>query len=233
MVAKDGMCQEMSDSQTDLQAIASGIIQRLDILNAARDRALNEGRQIVRLSANTVRAIHRGELDQASALLAEARSLLAALVEHLQPYPVLHWAGYVQDAMKEYAEASTMLAIVQGSPIPPPEELGVEDAPYLNALAEAASELRRQILDLLRAGDVARAEHFLAVMDEIYDVLIAVDFPEAITGGLRRTTDQLRGVLERTRGDVTMTLTQQRLQRQLAETRAAIGDDEDDDEDDD
>jgi translin len=209
---------------SDLQAATSEILERFDILSAARDRALTEGRQIIRLSANTVRAVHRGELGEASSLLSEAKSLLGALIEHLAPYPGIYWAGYVQDAMKEFAEASVTLAIVGGEVIPDPGELGVEDAPYLNALAESASELRREVLDRLRADELDRAEHLLAVMDEIYDVLITVDFPDAITGGLRRTTDQLRAVLERTRGDLTITLTQKRLQRSLAEARAALGD---------
>jgi len=145
------------------------------------------------------------------------------LIDHLAPYPSIYWAGYVQDAMKEFAEASLTLAIVAGRSLPGPGDLGIEDAPYLNALAESASELRREVLDRLRADELERAERLLAAMDEIYDVLITVDFPDAITGGLRRTTDQLRGVLERTRGDLTITLTQKRLQRSLGEARAALG----------
>jgi translin len=206
-----------------LQAATADILERFDILSAARDRALTEGRQIVRLSANTVRAVHRGELAEAATLLAEAKTLLRALVDHIVPYPSIHWAGYVQDAMKEFAEANLTLAIVGGEALPGPGDLGIEDAPYLNALAESASELRREVLDRLRADDLERAEHLLSVMDEIYDVLITVDFPDAITGGLRRTTDQLRGVLERTRGDLTITLTQKRLQRSLASAMAALG----------
>jgi translin len=209
---------------SDLQNTTAAILDRFDILSAARDRALTEGRQIVRLSANTVRAVHRGELAEAAALLAEAKALLSALIEHLAPYPSIYWAGYVQDAMKEFAEANLTLAVVGGERIPGPDDLGVEDAPYLNALAESASELRREVLDRLRADELERAEHLLAVMDDVYDVLITVDFPDAITGGLRRTTDQLRAVLERTRGDLTVTLTQKRLQRSLAEARRALGD---------
>jgi translin len=207
----------------DLQTTADAILDRFDVLSAARDRALTEGRQIVRLSANTVRAVHRGELAAAESILTEAKALLQALIDHLAPYPSIYWAGYVQDAMKEFAEASMTLAIVGGETIPGPDELGVEDAPYLNALAESASELRREVLDRLRGDEIDRAEHLLSVMDDIYDVLITVDFPDAITGGLRRTTDQLRAVLERTRGDLTVALTQQRLQRSLADARRAVG----------
>lgn len=200
-----------------LQETVQEIVRRMDLLSAVRDRALTEGRQVIRLSANTVRAVHRGEFDEATALCTEARTILSALTAALALYPSLLWAGYVQDAMKECAEASLTLAIVRGGPLPTPATLGIEDAPYLNALAEGASELRRQVLDRLRGDDVDRAVKLVEVMDEIYDALVTVDFPDAITGGLRRTTDQLRAVLERTRGDVTMTLTQRRLRLALQE----------------
>jgi len=209
---------------SDLQLTTGAILDRFDIVSAARDRALTEGRQIIRLSANTVRAVHRGELAEAASILSDAKALLSALIDHLAPYPSIYWAGYVQDAMKEFAEANVTLAIVGGESIPGPEDLGVEDAPFLNALAESASELRREVLDRLRADELNRAENLLAVMDDIYDVLITVDFPDAITGGLRRTTDQLRAVLERTRGDLTVALTQKRLQRSLTDARRALGD---------
>jgi translin len=197
--------------------IAEGIVRRFESLAAMRDRALGEGRQITRLAANSVRATHRGELDEADRLLAEGRERMAILAGELEPYPNIYWAGYVQDAMKEIAEAAIALAIVADGPLPEPDELGVEDAAYLNAMAEAASELRRQVLDRLRENDLPRAEYLLDVMDDIYAALVTVDFPDAITGGLRRTTDALRAVLERTRGDVTMAATQGRVERALRE----------------
>ena len=158
-------------------------------LAATRDRALGEGRQITRLAANSVRATHRGEIDEAERLLAEARERMMTLAGELRPYPSIYWAGYVQDAMKEAAEAAITLAIVADRPLPEPAELGTEDAAYLNAMAEAASELRRQVLDRLRENDLPRAEYLLGTMDDIYSALVTVDFPDAITGGLRRTTD--------------------------------------------
>ena len=201
--------------ETTVEPHVRAITSRFEALSALRDRALAEGRQIVRMSANTVRAIHRGDLGEARGQLAEAEALLRALADSLHGHGAVYWAGYVQDAMKEFAEASVTLAIVSGEPILSPADLGVEDAAYLNALAEAASELRRLVLDTLRGEDLALAERYLTRMDDIYSVLIGVDFPDAITGGLRRTTDQLRAVLERTRGDVTLTLNQRRLERVL------------------
>ena len=201
--------------------IAEGIVRRFEGLSSTRDRALGEGRQITRLAANSVRATHRGQLDEAERLAAEARERMTALAAELTPYPSIFWAGYVQDAMKEVAEAAMTLAIVAGRPLPEPADLGIEDAAYLNAMAEAASELRRQVLDRLRENDLPRAEYLLGVMDDIYAALVTVDFPDAITGGLRRSTDALRAVLERTRGDVTMAATQGRVERAL---RRVMGD---------
>ena len=205
----------MDRRHPELSQIGLDIISRLDAVNARRDRALNEGRQTIRLSANAIRAIHRGELDEAKVLIEEARKLLSELVVELEPFPAIYWQGYVQDAMKEFGEACIVLAMVSGEPIPSPSTLGIEDAPWLNALAEAASELRRELLDALRRGDGARAEFLLASMDTAYDLLVTVDFPDGITGGLRRTTDQFRAVLERTRNDLTLTMTQDRLERAL------------------
>jgi translin len=206
-----------------LHQTTAEIIARFDLLSTVRDRALAEGRQVIRLSANSVRAVHRHDFGEAETLLADAKTLLNTLTSDLIDYPSIYWTGYVQDAMKEFAEAQITFAIVGQTTIPSPRDLAVEDAPYLNALAESASELRRDVLDRLRADDLDRAEQLLAAMDEIYDVLITVDFPDAITGGLRRTTDQLRAVLERTRGDLTITIAQKRLQGSLNETRIALG----------
>jgi translin len=209
-------------STSSATEITRQIIRRFEETAAVRDRAIGEGRQLVRLAANSIRATHRGDDADAGALLAEAEQRLTALAAELRNYPSVYWAGYVQDAAKEVAEAAITRAIVTGQPLPTPESLAIEDAAYLNALAEAASELRRQALDQLRRGDAARAEQLLAAMDDVYGALVTVDFPDAITGGLRRTTDALRAVLERTRGDVTMAITQSRVERALQQAATGI-----------
>jgi translin len=199
-----------------IQAIGDQILQRLEAINGARERALEETRQIVRMSANAIRAVHRNDFDEAARLLGQAQALQDALVTELDNYPKIYWSGYVQDAQKEYAEASIVLSVISGRDVPDPESLGVEDAVYLNGLGEAAGELRRYVLDALRRADSARAEQLLAVMDDVYGLLVTVDYPDAVTGGLRRTTDMVRGVLERTRGDLTVALQQRTLLDALA-----------------
>lgn len=191
------------------------VIGRFESLNEARDHAVTEGRHVIRLAANAVRALHRDDTDAAAGLLQQAEVILDKIRESTGPFPAVYWAGYVQDAMKEYAEAQITAALLAEADLPTPESLKVEDAAYLNALAEAGSELRRDVLDRLRADREEIAEYLLTRMDEIYGVLVTVDFPDAITGGLRRTTDQFRAVLERTRGDVTVAMRQHRLELAL------------------
>ena len=200
-----------------VETLVANIGERLETKNAAREQALTASRQVIRHAANAIRAVHRGEEAQAHTLLNEGREKLAGVTTVLETHPDIYWAGYMQDAQKELAEAFLLFALVREQPLPPPETLGVEDAPYLNGLGEAASELRRYILDLLRrgTGEAARAEALLDTMDAVYSQLVTVDYPDALTNGLRRTTDQLRGVLERTRGDLTLTIRQLELEAAL------------------
>jgi len=208
---------------TTINEIGERILTRLEATNAARERALAETRQIVRMSANAIRAVHRDDFDEAARLVGQAREMQDALVAELRDHPNIYWSGYVQDAQKEYAEANIVLGIISGRGVPSPEDLSVENAVYLNGLGEAAGELRRYVLDALRRWQPERAETLLVAMDDIYGLLVTVDYPDAITGGLRRTTDMVRGVLERTRGDLTVALQNRNLLDALerAEARAA------------
>ena len=199
----------------NLNDISSRILDNFAAKNAARDKALERSRALIRFCANSIRATHRDERDEARALLAEAKKIVDAIRADLAVYPDLYYAGYTQDALKEFAEANIVLALVADEPLPEPEALGVEYAAYLNGLGEAASEMRRRCLDIIRNDHSAEAERLLDAMDEIYNMLVTVDYPDAITGGLRRTTDLVRGVTERTRGDLTISLRQQRLQEAL------------------
>ena len=195
--------------------MAGRIIDNFTQKYQARDRALQHGRDVIRHSANAIRAVHRGDLEQGEKLLSAAEGMLAEVEEVLRPHPDVYHAGFVHDAQKEYAEARITLALVAGRPLPEPESLRVGYAAYLNGAGEAVGELRRQVLDRLRQRETQRCEELLAAMDDIYSVLVTVDFPDAMTGGLRRTTDSVRGILERTRGDLTLALVQNTLHERL------------------
>lgn len=199
-----------------IESIVAEAVTQIESSHAARERALATSRALIRQCANTIRAVHRGEFAQAAELLQAAANTAQGLRAGLAAEPALMFAGYTQDALKEYAEAALVYAFLHGDPPPGPAALGVDPAAYLNGLAEAASELRRAILDGLRHGQVARGEGLLAIMDDVYGMLVTVDYPDAVTGGLRRATDALRAVLERTRGDMTAALRQELLVAALA-----------------
>jgi translin len=184
----------------------------LESKHKARETTLAACRKTIQACAASIRAVHRDEFDTAEELSAQAAAHLAEAMAAVEQHPDIRHAGFVHDASKEYAEARMTLAFVRGDPLPHADELvGVEVQAYLNGMAEAASELRRYVLDQLRRGRSERGDELLGYMDEVYSLLVTIDFPDAMTGGLRRTTDALRGVLERTRGDLTTSLLQSRL----------------------
>jgi translin len=189
-----------------LESIADGIRRNFDVRTSKRDEALKQARQLTRACSLAIRAVHRDDKEGMEANLAEAQSLADTLRDELKQHPDLFYAGYTQDSLKEFVEANVTCALIQNQPLQTPEELGVEDATYLNGLAEVVGELRRRTLDILRSGYSQEAERLLGHMDEIYSVLVTMDYPDAITNGLRRQTDLARGIIEKTRGDVTFSL---------------------------
>lgn len=200
----------------NLEAIAEKIRLYFSAKDAAREKALRLSREVIRYSANAIRAVHRQEEVSAEQILNSARVLLKELADDvLRNNDEFAHAGFVHDAQKEFAEASTTLAIVSGKSLPEPEALGVSYPAYLNGLGEAVGEMRRYLLDSLRRDDLSRCEELLAIMDDIYSVIMTMDFPEGVTYGLRRTSDAVRGILERTRGDLTLVLRQKELEDKL------------------
>lgn len=200
---------------SNLDLVGQQALQYLEQKHAARERALPRSRSAIRYCANSIRATHRHEFQKASQLLSEAGKLLNEITSDLLSHQDVFYAGFVQDAQKEFAEAATFLALAQNEPLPLATEMSIDWAPYLNGLGEAIGELRRYVLDLLRRDNVEGSEIYLGQMDDIYALLITIDFPDAVTGGLRRTTDATRGILEKTRGDLTIAVGQAQLQRSL------------------
>ena len=205
----------MSGLLDNLDSIAKQVRLSLSAKDAAREKTLPLCREIIRHCSQAIRAVHRQEFDRAKELLQSARNLLDDVKQVIAECNELGYTGFVRDAQKEFAEGSTLLALVTGKPLPDPGELDIDSAAYLNGLGEAVGELRRYLLDSMRKGDLSRGEELLSAMDDIYNVLVTIDFPDAITGGLRRTTDMVRGVLERTRSDLTLVIRQKELENRL------------------
>jgi translin len=208
----------------NLDSIGESIRTELEMKNAARDAALTQSRLLIRHCAGTIKAVHRKMWDEAEAGLQTIKEAAAGLTDSVKDYPDLYHSGYTQDALKEYVEAFVTYALVRGEPLPGAEELAVPGSTYLNGLAEAASEMRRTILDIIRKDHDEKAEQLLEDMDTIYNLLMTFDFPDAITYGLRRRVDSLRGVAERTRGDLTNSLRQKRLQKALSNLEERLKD---------
>jgi translin len=194
----------------DLEIIAARLRPYFAAEDEAREKALRSSRQIIRYSADAIRAVHRQEHNRARRLLNSAHELVQELNHDLARHGKLLHSGFIHDAQKEFAEGSITLALIAGEDLPKPKALGVSNAAYLDGLGESVGELRRYILDSLRRGDFSRCEELLTIMDEIYGILITMDFPELLAHGLRRTTDTIRAITERTRGDLTVSLRQKK-----------------------
>jgi len=208
----------------NLEKIVEGIRQDLSAKDIAREKTLLLSREIIRHSSYAIRALHRGEYQQAEGSLHTVHTFIDEIEQIVAGCDELHRAGFIHDAQKEYAEASVTLALVRGHPLPTREELRVASAAYLNGLGEAVGELRRYLLDAMRKGDISRGEEMLEAMDDIYRVLVTMDFPDALTHGLRRTTDVVRGILEKTRGDLTLTIRQKGIEEKLEAWEQMVGD---------
>jgi translin len=213
---------EVQTGQT-LTGIVEDIRTQLTGISELRDATLIRSRSLIRSCAESIRAIHRHEWDEATEMLSAARTAANEMVDALADHPVLYHAGYTQDALKELVEAHLLFAVVSGGPMPEPVDLRVTASTYLRGMSEAATEMRRFILDLMRQGKIARAEPYLEFMDEVYSLLITVDFPDSITDGLRRHTDVLRNVLERTRGDLAISFRQEQMRVALRSLEARLG----------
>ncbi len=205
----------MTDLAENLDRIGEKIRASFSAKHEARDTAIKSSREAIYKCSTSIRAAHRGEFDLAKSLADEAKSILDEVNQAIDNYADLHYTGFVLDSHKEYAEARITLALISGQPIPEPDSLGIVYSAYLNGLGEAAGELRRHLLDRMRRGELDRCENILGMMDDIYSLLVTIDFPDALTGGLRRTTDMVRGVLERSRGDLTVSLRQKELENKL------------------
>ena len=207
-----------------LEEVIAQVNEHLSALDEARERAFKLSREVIRSAAATIRDVHRQDLQAAARSLEETRRLVAEMMQAAADYPLLRYTGFVHDAEKEYCEASIFVAAISGQPAPSPQEMGVDMVAWLNGLCEVVGELRRHVLDLIRRGQPDRAEEFLGLMEDIYHHTMTFDYPNAITGGLRSRTDQARGAIERTRGELTMAIQNRELVEHIQRLRTMLAD---------
>lgn len=197
--------------------------EQLEAIHADRERAYTTSREVVQAASATIKAVHREEFDEARAQVQRTKELYERMMKAVKASPEIGFGGFVGDAAREYAEAALVLALIADNELPGPDEMGVDSADWLNGLGDTVGELRRHVLDLIRHDQVDEAEKYLAMMDEIYQTIMSFDYPQAVTKGLRTRSDQARGAVERTRGDLTNALRQSRLERRMRQLEEALG----------
>jgi translin len=200
--------------------------EHLESIHADREKAYTTSREVVQAASTTIKAVHRGEFDVAREQVQRTHELHDEMMAAVEASPEIGYSGFVGDAAREYAEAALVLALIADDELPGPEHIGVDHADWLNGLGDTVGELRRHVLDLIRQDEVDSAEKYLQMMDEIHQTLMSFDYPQAVTKGLRTRTDQARGAVERTRGDLTNALRQSRLEKRMRELEEALGDDQ-------
>lgn len=198
-----------------LEKTGEKITKRLEEIEKARDQSYVLHREIIKLAGKSIKTVHMGEKEKAKELLEMARQKMVEANEAVEGLDEVPRSGFIHDAQKEYVEAAVTTAIVFGEDIPDPDEMGVLYSAYLNGISEVIGELRREVLDLMRHDEWDKGEIFLEAMDDIYTFLVSMDFSDSITHGLRRSVDQARGILERTRGDFTNFIVSKRLRDDL------------------
>jgi translin len=205
-----------------LDDYAAAARERLERIHQDRETAYATSRKVVQSASATIKQVHRGEFDHARASLEETARLTAEMLDAVAASPEVGYGGFVADAAREYAEAAIVLALIAGHDLPGPQDLDLEPVFWLNGLADAAGELRRHVLDLIRRAEVDAAEDFLRAMDEIYQTVMSFDYPSGVTYGLRGRSDAVRGMVERTRGDLTNALRQARLEQRMKDLEARL-----------
>lgn len=198
----------------NLEKAAAKIEAELDEKDQVREVALKSSRVIVRIAGGVMRGLHKGVDPKKE--LKELREEISRLSSLLAEHPELERAGYVENALQEYAEVGIVMSLLETGDAPSPEELGIGSVPYLLGLGDCVGELRRFCLTELKAGKVARANNFLEMMEEIFSVLMRFDYPDAIVA-IRHKQDNARSVLEKTRGEVAVAASARSLQERLEE----------------
>jgi translin len=112
-------------------------------------------------------------------------------------------APLAHDALQEAVEACLLYALSMDRRLPGPDELQVEPEAYLLGLADTVGEVRRIVLHDLSAGRVDEAERRLLTLEALYRILLRFETTRAILP-LKPKQDAARGMLEKTRGEVTM-----------------------------
>ena len=202
----------MSESEANLENLSS----IFDKLNDIREQSLTTSREIVRECSKSIRNIHRNDEVSAKEHIENARKKLENLKSITSDVSEISYAGYVLDAEREFVEAVMFYTFEVSGYIEPFNNFNVHPSSYIQGIGDTIGEWRRKALDHLRNLDIKKAETYLAIMEEGMGTLNELDYPDALTGGLRRYADNARSIIERTRSDITNAFINESLRKDIS-----------------
>ncbi len=187
----------------NLEEIGAELEAYLDEKERVREETLRVSREILKLSARTIAAMHRGAFVDGDVL--RIIDLCKQLKKDLRDHKDMWHSGAVANSLQEAAEAAIVHALLKNERLPHPDDLAVTYPAYLLGLCDAVGELRRFALTALKDGRTDDAEMYLERMDRIFAVISQYHYPKAIVP-VKVKQDQARGIIERTRGDVALSI---------------------------
>ncbi len=188
-----------------MKNIFSKIIDVLDKLDEDREEILRKSRVIIKDCSIAIKSIHREENKSYQDIILKIKNELDVLKNLIIKNPG-HFYKYLKTPEQEYTEAIVLFSIIQNQKIPTHIDLNVDALHYILGLADVIGELRRYILDNIRKSRIDVINDILEKMDELYTYLFSLDYPSGMTKDLRHKTDVARNIIEKTRGDITLSV---------------------------
>jgi translin len=187
--------QVLSVLRRDIETVS----KILDEKDRVREEAIRFVREIVRMSGDLVSSLHGKNVEDAVKIMASLRARKTEFLSLLSKHPDLLYSGLAYNALSEYAESIIVYHLVVEGRMPSFEEIDVPVPAYLQGLGDAVGELRRHIVELLDSGRVEEATYYFRIMEAVYESLKRLDYPDAITPGLRHKVDVAARLVEDTR----------------------------------
>ncbi len=200
----------------NLESNLNNLSETFDKLNEIRETSLTISRAIVRDCSKSIRFIHRSDIKGAEEFIDSAKKKITELKKLTENVSEISFAGYVLDAEREYVEAVLFYVYESKGYIEPFEKFNVHPSSYIQGIGDTIGEWRRKALDHLRNLELVKSESYLNIMEEGLGILNELDYPDALTGGLRRYADNARGIIERTRSDITNAFVNEALRNDIS-----------------
>ena len=205
----------------NLDKIVDKIEKSIDDKDKIREQALRTSREIIIGCRKAIQCIHQNLMKDAKNNIRKSSTKLQKLYELTANHPELYHAGFVENAAQELVEANCLYSVMRGKDLPDPDELQTTYSSYLLGLCDLVGELRRTALDSIRTGKAKKADNYLSMMEEIYDVIIRFDYPSGLIP-IKKKQDMVRNLIERTRGELAVASCERRIEYRTDEFRGML-----------